>query len=103
MTLASLTASTVIPLPALAPGEALPQPTLANIGLINDQDYNLIQEFLGRRGELGQEARARLGVQMAANIQGRLGLPQGGDAERFLQYVVGEYQLLKRQQQLSNE
>jgi len=103
VTLASLTASTAVPLPTLAPGEALPQPTLANVGLINDQDYNLIQEFLGRRSELGRDARARLGVQLAGNIQARLGLPQGGDAERFLQYVAGEYQLLKRQQQLSNE
>lgn len=100
VTLASLTANTVVPLPALAPGEMLPQPTLANIGLINDQDYNLIQEFLGRRSELGRDARARLGVQLAGGIQARLGLPQGGDAERFLQYVAGEYQLLKRQQQL---
>ena len=103
MTLASLTAGAVAPFPALAPGEALPQPTLANIGLLNDQDYNLVQEFLGRRSELGREARARLGVQLAGNIQARLGLPQGGDAERFLQYVAGEYQLLKRQQQLSGE
>jgi hypothetical protein len=62
-----------------------------------------VQEFLSRRGELGREARARLGAQLAGNIQSRLSLPQGGDAERFLQYVAGEYQLLKRQQQLSNE
>jgi hypothetical protein len=103
ITLASLTAGAVAPFPALAPGEALRQPTLANIGLLNDQDYNLVQEFLGRRSELGREARARLGAQLAGNIQARLGLPQGGDAERFLQYVAGEYQLLKRQQQLGNE
>jgi uncharacterized RDD family membrane protein YckC len=99
VTLASLTAGTVAPLPTLAPGEALPQPTLASIGLLNDQDYNLVQEFLGRRNELGQQARARLSEQLASNIQARLGLPQGGDAERFLQYVAAEYQLLKRQQQ----
>src|SRR5215212_304213 len=67
VTLASLTTGAVVAYPALAPGEALPQTTLANIGLLNDQDYNLVQEFLSRRGELGQEARARLGVQMAAH------------------------------------
>jgi hypothetical protein len=76
---------------------------LANIGLLNDQDYNLVQEFLGRRSELGRDARVRLGVQLAGTLQVRLGLPQGGDAELFLQYVAQEYQLLKRQQQLSNE
>ncbi len=100
ITLASLTTGAVAPFPALAPGEALPQPTLANIGMLNDEDYNLVQEFLGRRSELGREARARLAAQLAGNIQARLGLPQGGDAERFLQYVVREYQLLKHQQQL---
>jgi uncharacterized RDD family membrane protein YckC len=103
ITLASLTAGALASFPALAPGEILPQPTLANIGLLNDQDYNLIQEFLSRRDELGREARARLGAQLAGTIQARLGMPQGGDAERFLQYVAGEYQLLKRQHQLSNE
>ena len=68
------------------------------MALLSDQDYNLIQEFLRRRDELGRDARARLGVQLAGGIQARLGLPQGGDAERFLQYVAAEYQLFKRQQ-----
>ena len=40
----------------------------------------------------------RLGVQLASGLQARLGLPQGGDAERFLQYIAAEYQLLKRQE-----
>jgi uncharacterized RDD family membrane protein YckC len=101
ITLESLTAAgAVAPLPALAPGETLPQPTMPNIGLLNEQDYNLVQEFLGRRNELGRDARARLGAQLAGGIQARLGLPQGGDAERFLQFVASEYQLLKRQQQI---
>src|SRR5262249_9138432 len=98
VTLGSLTPAAGAPAPPLAPGETLPHPTLPKIGLLNDDDYNLIQEFLGRRNELGRDARARLGIQLAGGIQARLGLPQGGDAERFLQYVVGEYQLLKRQQ-----
>ena len=98
VTLESLMAAGAVAPPALAPGETLPQPTLPNIDLLNDQDYHLVQEFLGRRNELGRDARARLGMQLAGGIQSRLGLPQGGDAERFLQFVVGEYQLLKRQQ-----
>src|SRR5690349_9786712 len=48
VTLASLTASGALAPPPLAPGETLPQPTLPNIGLLNDADYNLMQEFLGR-------------------------------------------------------
>jgi uncharacterized RDD family membrane protein YckC len=98
VTLESLTAAGAVAPPALAPGETLPQPTLPNIGLLEERDYILVQEFLGRRAELGRDARARLGVQLAGGIQARLGLPQGGDAERFLQYVASEYQLLKRHQ-----
>ena len=98
VTLESLTARSVAaPAPAL-PGQPAPQLTLANVALLNDQDYNLIQEFLRRRDELGREARLRLGSQIAGGLQARLGLPQGGDAERFLQYVAGEYQTLRRQQ-----
>lgn len=97
VTLESLTAQS-IPLPAAQPGQPLQQPTLPNVHLLNDQDYNLVQEFLRRRTELGRDARARLGGQIASGLQARLGLPQGGDVERFLQYVVTEYQLLKRQQ-----
>jgi uncharacterized RDD family membrane protein YckC len=97
VTLESLTAQS-IPLPAAPPGQPLQQPTLPNVHLLNDQDYNLVQEFLRRRNELGRDARSRLGGQIASGLQARLGLPQGGDVERFLQYVVAEYQLLKRQQ-----
>jgi uncharacterized RDD family membrane protein YckC len=98
VTLESLTMPTPIAAPPLQPGEAPPRPTLSNVELLNDQDYNLIQEFLRRRDELGRDARLRLGAQLAGGLQARLGLPQGGDAERFLQYVAGEYQLLRRQQ-----
>lgn len=98
ITLESLTGSGPgLPQPLAQPGEPAPQPTLPNVQLLNDQDYNLVQEFLRRRDELGRDARLRLGAQLASGLQARLGLPQGGDAERFLQHVVAEYQLLKRQ------
>jgi len=97
VTLESLTAQS-IPLAPVQPGQPLQQPTLPNVHLLNDQDYNLVQEFLRRRNELGRDARTRLGGQIASGLQARLGLPQGGDVERFLQYVAAEYQLLKRQQ-----
>ncbi|MEM8534369.1 MAG: RDD family protein [Chloroflexota bacterium] len=90
-----------------APTVAPPQPgdpqreiTLPNIHALNDQDYDLIQEFLRRRSELGRDARARLGIQLASGLQARLGLPQGGDAERFLQHVAVEYQVFKQQQEV---
>jgi uncharacterized RDD family membrane protein YckC len=96
VTLESLTAPTA--LPAAQSGGAIQPPTLPNVHLLNDQDYNLVQEFLRRRDELGRDARVRLGVQLASGLQARLGVPQGGDAERFLQYVAAEYQLFRRQQ-----
>src|SRR5690242_21326471 len=82
VTLESLTTPAIVPL--AQPGEPAQPPTLPNIHMLNDRDYNLIQEFLRRRGELGREARVRLGAQLASGLQTRLGLPQGGDAERFL-------------------
>lgn len=75
------------------------QPTLPNVHLIDERDYHLIQEFLRRRDELGPAARSRLAGQLAGGLQERLGLPRGGDAERFLQYVAAEYRLFKRQEQ----
>jgi uncharacterized RDD family membrane protein YckC len=96
VTLESLTQSAAV---SAAQSDAPAQlPTLPNVHLLNDQDYNLIQEFLRRRAELGRDARVRLGAQLASGLQARLGLPQGGDAERFLQYVTAEYQLFRRQQ-----
>ena len=85
--------------PAPSPAGALPEPALPGIELVNEQDYTLIQEFLRRRGELGRDARLRLGAQLAGGLQSRMGLPPGGDAESFLQAVAGDYQLLRRRQQ----
>lgn len=87
------------PLPPARPGEPQPQPTMPNLDQLNDQDYDLVQEFLRRRGELGRDARLRLGAQLASGLQARMGLPQGGDAERFLEHAVAEYQLFKRQRE----
>ncbi len=98
VTLESLTANAAPLLVALKPGEATRIPTLQNVALLNDQDYTLVQEFLRRRPQLGSDARARLGAQLAGGLQTRLGLPVGGDAERFLQYVVTEYQVFKAQE-----
>jgi uncharacterized RDD family membrane protein YckC len=100
VTLESLATPSVVAPPPARPGDPAPQPTLPNAQLLTDQDYTLVQEFLRRRTELGRDARMRLGVQLASGLQARLGLPQGGDAERFLQYIASEYQLLKHQQQL---
>jgi uncharacterized RDD family membrane protein YckC len=95
VTLESLTTPAIVP--AALAGQPDQAPTLPNIHLLNDQDYNLVQEFLRRRGDLGRDARLRLGAQLASGLQARLGMPQSGDAERFLQYVAAEYQLFRRQ------
>lgn len=100
VTLESLTTAVTAPVlttPSDSPGDT-PQTTLPNLHLLTDQDYNLAQEFLRRRSELSLDARVRLAKQLASGLQARLGVPQGGDSERFLQYVVNEYQLFQQQQ-----
>lgn len=97
VTLESLTAPNPMS-PLLHPGPSARQVTLPNIHMLTDQDYTIVQEFLQRRAQLGRDARLRLGVQLAESLQTRLGLPKDGDVENFLQYVVAEYQLFKRQQ-----
>jgi uncharacterized RDD family membrane protein YckC len=96
VTLDSLT--TPVSMPLVAPGDNTRAPMLPNLHLLRDQDYDLIQEFLRRRGEIGREPRLRLGAQLASGLQARLGLPQASDAESFLQHVAAEYRLFKGQQ-----
>jgi uncharacterized RDD family membrane protein YckC len=87
VTLASLA------LPAEPPPSA---PTLAGVALVTARDYALVSEFLERRAELGGDVRRRVAELLAAGLQARLGIPQGGDAERFLQYVAREYRANQR-------
>jgi uncharacterized RDD family membrane protein YckC len=70
--------------------------TLAGVELLTEGDYRLVQDFLARRADLGADIRQRLSMQLAAGLQARLGIPQGGDAERFLQYVAEQYRIALR-------
>jgi len=100
VTLESLSATPALrPLPQLQPGQPLPEPSMPNIHLLTEQDYDLVQEFLRRRAELGREPRTRLASQIAGALKTRLALPPEGDPEAFLTAVVTEYQLLRRRQQ----
>lgn len=96
VTLESLLAEREDP-PAAADAPEM-QLSLPNVERLREQDYQIVQEFLSRRAEFGRETRARLASQVASGIQGRLGLPQAGDAESFLQYVAAQYQMFQRQQ-----
>ncbi|MBC8161361.1 MAG: RDD family protein [Roseiflexaceae bacterium] len=98
VTLESLTANTAPMIAPPRPGETMPAPSLQQVHMLTDQDYTLVQEFLRRREQLGRDARFRLGAQLASGLQARLGLPQGGDAEAFLHYVVAQYQLYQHAQ-----
>lgn len=99
VTLASLTSGSALAPPPHDPHVPLPAPTLPNIELVNAHDYTLVQEFLRRRGELGRDARVRLGIQLAGGLQLRLGLPQGGNDEAFLQELAYNYQLHQRREE----
>jgi uncharacterized RDD family membrane protein YckC len=73
--------------PAASAGQSLP-----NLHLISNHDYDLVQDFLRRRQELGRESRMRLGVQLANTLHTRLGLQtSGGDHEKFLEQVASDY------------
>ncbi len=97
VSLSSLTArAEPLPLPPRRSDE--PQDLLPNLHLLTDQDYNLVQEFLRRRKELGRASRTRLGVQLANNLHDRLGMiSEGGDHERFLELVAYDYRRTREQ------
>ena len=69
----------------------------------------LLSAVVDLRKEIASERRrprrlraAADGAQLAGGLQRRLGLQPVGDPERFLQDVAGNYQLLRRRQQLES-
>ncbi len=89
------------PLPTSQPESGAPvQLQLPNLHLITEQDYNLVQEFLRRRSELGRESRMQLGRQLAENLRARIGLPSDSYHEPFLEYLVYEYRISRQQDTL---
>jgi uncharacterized RDD family membrane protein YckC len=78
------------------PADAPDTPLLPNLQLLTDDDYNLVQSFLRRRSELGPDSRARLGSQLADTLRNRLGLPNEGNPELFLEHLVREYRVSKQ-------
>jgi len=61
---------------------------------LNDQDYELVQEFLQRRGTLGVQTRTRLGQNLANRLCLKLGepLPPAHAVEQFLEIVASSLQ-----------
>jgi uncharacterized RDD family membrane protein YckC len=90
LTLDSLAAPA--PPPMALPGEASAI-TLPNIDRLAPGDYDLLQEYLARRAELGRDSRTRLAAQLAGGLKARLGIPEGGNPEIFLEYVASQYRL----------
>lgn len=75
-------------------------PTIPNLDRLTTADYNLVQTFLRRRGELGKESREQLGQQLAENIGARVGLTlKKSDHQKFLEYVAYEYRLMREQEE----
>jgi uncharacterized RDD family membrane protein YckC len=75
-------------------------PTIPNLHEVTSTDYNLAQEFLRRRHELGQQSRRQIGWQLATGISSRLGFSvEAGYYEQFLEHIVQEYHLLHESQQ----
>jgi uncharacterized RDD family membrane protein YckC len=71
-------------------------PTIPNLHTLTTADYNLIEEFLRRRRELGRDSRASLGTQLAHGISNRLAVSlDAANAETFLEHVAQEYRLMQ--------
>ncbi len=81
-----------LPLPHHAP-DAPATPLIPNLHLVTRHDYDVVQQFLRRRSELGRDSRQRLGLQLAQRLQERLSLPDQGDHELFLEHLVREYRI----------
>jgi uncharacterized RDD family membrane protein YckC len=66
-----------------------------DVGLLRDEDFSLVREFLLRTGELDPERRSALAVELATSIQQRVRhtLPAQIDAELWLICVASAYQL----------
>jgi uncharacterized RDD family membrane protein YckC len=66
-----------------------------DVGLLRDEDFSLVREFLLRTDELGTDARTEVGVQLATAVQQRIRhtLPGSIDPELWLLCVASAYQL----------
>lgn len=78
------------------PGQPLTAPTLPNLHLMTRNDYDVVQQFLRRRSELGRDSRQRLGLQLAEGLRARLSISESGDHERFLEHLVQEYRITRQ-------
>ncbi len=68
-------------------------PLLPNLHLARPADYELAEAFLHRRAELSAARREGLARELAEALRARLGLPGGGDPERFVEHFVREYRV----------
>ncbi len=69
--------------------------SLPNLHVVDDDDYNLVQDFLRRRSDLSRESRQRLGTQLANGLRSRLGLSVEIYPEPFLETFVHEYRIAR--------
>ncbi len=85
-----------LPLSSLIQNVA-PTDLLPNVHLLTHHDYELVQEFLRRRNELGRESRQRLGTQLTQGICNRMGVSlPSSNYELFLERVVRDYRLVQQ-------
>ena len=65
---------------------------VAILARLNQQDYELVQEFLTRRNSLTTTVRARLAQSLAARLSAKLGEPMPEAVEPFLEAVADALQ-----------
>jgi hypothetical protein len=76
------------PAPAQPRGTQNPAELEWNLRALSASDLTLIQGYLDRAPGFGEDARKRVGSQVAATIAGRIGADEPLDPQQFLQRVL---------------
>lgn len=84
-----------VPIAFHPPAGLEPYVSSLDVGLLHDEDFSLVREFLLRTSELDPARRSELAVALATSIQARIHhtLPGQIDAELWLICVASAYQL----------
>ena len=100
LSLDSLTAEPALAAIPPRPSDAPDTPLLPNLHLVSQAEFDLVNEFLRRRNELGPEPRFRLGSDLAGKLRSRLGVGNNGHHELFLEHFVREFRVSRTKQSL---
>jgi len=92
VTIDMLTAPAATQTPTVPAATAI---TIPNLDALLPADWEVVEDYLRRKTNLGFETRRRLVGLLMSGLQTRLGYSVQGDGDVFLQRLAAEYQLLQ--------